>query len=161
MVGDLSKALAKIGEALPRIQLEGALYQSLWMRDAISKLYAYILLFLQNAVQWYSAGRLRRAMYTFSRPLLFGDIVAEINSCTAAIEAIANTSSHAELRALTAVSTSSHAGIQSLVTSLDDQRQQLKQSDLRLRAMQQIAEATNRRQEELFQLFLQYSASKS
>ncbi len=103
MVAELSKALTKINEAMPRVQIELAIYQSPWMQDAVSRLYAHVLLFLQKAVQWYNRGSLRRAIGSIFKPypLAFQDTVLEITRCTKAVDAIANTSSHAEIRCLT------------------------------------------------------------
>ena len=94
MAARLSKALTNINEAMPRARVELAIYKSVRMRDAVSRLYAHVLLFLQNAVEWYNKGSLRRALGSITGPLAFEDTIANIRTCTKAIDAIANTSSH-------------------------------------------------------------------
>ena len=103
MVTELSKALTRINDAVPRVHIELALYKTPWMQTAVSRFYAHVLLFLQKAVEWYNKGSFRRAVGSIFRPypLTFEDTVTSIRACTDTIDKIANTSSHAEIRGLT------------------------------------------------------------
>jgi len=103
MVTELSKALTKIGRALPRVQVNLSLYRTPWMQDTVSRLYAHILLFLQQAVKWYKLSIVRRTLNSVFRPykLVFNDIVEEINACSETVDAIASTSGQAEIRGIT------------------------------------------------------------
>ncbi|KIW24463.1 uncharacterized protein PV07_10174 [Cladophialophora immunda] len=97
---ELAKALAQIGDVLPRIRVELALYTTTQMTEAVAQLYAHILLFLQRAVTWYNANRTRRVLKAVFRPsqLSFQETVADIGLCTKNVEMIANTAGRAEIR---------------------------------------------------------------
>lgn len=139
IVSELSKALTRIGEVLPRVQLDGALYDTPGIRGSISRLCAYILVFLQQATQWYSAGWARRAIYSISRPLSFQETLEEIKICTKGVEAIASASARAEIGGLTTV--------------LEGQAGQLKQCDQKLNDMQSgmnELQASSQRTETIF-----------
>lgn len=124
LVSELSKALAKVGEVLPRAQIDATLYNTPWMKDAMSRLYAYILLFLQRAVKWYTMGSARRAVSSILNPYSssFKDTIDEIKKCTESVDAIASTSGRAEIRGLT--------------IALEGQAEKLKASDRKLNDMQ-------------------------
>ncbi|KIX01973.1 uncharacterized protein Z518_07912 [Rhinocladiella mackenziei CBS 650.93] len=49
----IAKQLGLIGQALPRVELFAQLYPTPILREALSNLYAHIILFLQKAVSWY------------------------------------------------------------------------------------------------------------
>jgi hypothetical protein len=125
MVAELSKALTRIGEVLPRIQINLVLYRSKWMQDSVSRLYAHILLFLQSAVRWYNSGRAQRVVSSIFRPypLVFREIVDQIKECTSNMDSISNTSSQAEIRGIT--------------WALQDHGIRLHESDQKLNDMQQ------------------------
>jgi hypothetical protein len=94
------------------------------MKEAMSRLYAYILLFLQKAVKWYTMSSARRAVSSILSPysLSFKDTIEEIRKCTESVDAIANTSGRAEIRGLT--------------IALEGQAEKLKESDRKLHDMQ-------------------------
>src|SRR2546423_1198690 len=103
MVSELSKALTKVGEVLPRAQIDATLYDTPWMRNAIARLYAYIMLFLQKAVKWYTMGSRWRALSSILNPYSssFKEVVDEIKKSAESVDAIARTSGRAEVRGLT------------------------------------------------------------
>lgn len=97
---ELSKALTSIAEVLPRLRLDGILYPTEYMKDATSRVYAHIMLFLQKAVKWYTLGPARRAVSTFLKPysLSYMDTVEQIRTCTGYIDAVASAAARAEVR---------------------------------------------------------------
>jgi hypothetical protein len=121
----LSKALANIAEVLPRIRLDGSLYPTQHMREAISRIYAHIILFLQRAVKWYTQGPARRAISSILKPyqLNYRDTIDEIKACTATVDAIASASARAETRG------------QSI--AIEEQSERLKETDIKLHSLQQ------------------------
>lgn len=129
MVAELSKALTRINEAMPRVQIELTIYQSPWMQGAVSRLYAHVLSFLQEAVQWYNKGSFRRAIGSIFRPypLAFQETVLDIKACTKAVDAIANTSSHAEIRSLTLAMKARDEKLHDVQMRMIEQRAQISQ----------------------------------
>jgi hypothetical protein len=124
LVTELSKALAKIGDALQQAKLSAELYQTPHMQNAISRLYAHIILFLQQAMKWYTMSSAGRAVSSIFKPfeLNYQDTVDEIKLCTQTINDIAGLASRAELRDM-------HINIQT-------QYRQLRERDSRLHEMQ-------------------------
>ena len=72
------------------------------MKEAISRLYAHILLFFQKAVKWYSRSSTGRALSSIFKPfeLDHKETVDEIRLCARTIHNIASVASRAELRAI-------------------------------------------------------------
>ena len=142
---ELSKALAKIGDVLPRVQIDAALYNTPWMKEAISRLYAYILLFLQKAVKWYTMGSARRAVSSVLNPYSssFQETIKEISRCTASVDDIASTSGRAEIRGLTLF--------------LEESEKKLHAMQLRMNELQ----ASSERTEEVVMRVLQVALSRS
>jgi hypothetical protein len=102
LVVELSKALTGIAEVLPRIRLDGSLYPTDYMKAAISRVYAHIILFLQKAVTWYTMSTARRIASSLFKPysLSYKDTVDEIKKCTESVDAIASSAARAEMRDL-------------------------------------------------------------
>lgn len=71
------------------------------MLKAVTDLYVGIMEFLRHAVKWYKQGKLYHAWTSVAKPweLGFQNYVEDITTHSRRIEEIANTSSHAELRA--------------------------------------------------------------
>lgn len=122
---ELAKALTAIGFALPRVKIDLALFDTPLMRDATEHLYAYVLLFLQQAVTWYNASPARRVVKSFFKPfsLSFQGIVTDVSTWTRTVEACAGTEGRQEIRGMNIT----------LETQLELQRN----TDQRLRDMQQ------------------------
>lgn len=72
------------------------------MKEAISRLYAHIILFFQQAVKWYSMSSAGRAFSSIFKPfeLDYKDTVEEIKLCSQTVNNIASAASRAELRDL-------------------------------------------------------------
>jgi predicted phage tail protein len=96
----LSKALVKIGSVLPRTKLNSELYQTTLMKEAVSRLYAYIILFFQRAVKWYNMSSASRAIASIFKPfeLDYKDTVEQIKLCSETVDKIASASGRAEVR---------------------------------------------------------------
>ncbi|KAL9112820.1 MAG: hypothetical protein Q9227_002897 [Pyrenula ochraceoflavens] len=102
LVTELSKALANVCNTLPRTQLHLVLYPSERMKRAVEELYALLICFYQRALRWYEKNRLKHVVQALIRPfrLAFGDLVERINSQARAIESLAITMAHQEIRSI-------------------------------------------------------------
>ncbi|RWA13291.1 hypothetical protein EKO27_g1799 [Xylaria grammica] len=99
LVHQFSIALSEITDVLPRAEFIANLYVTDRTRAALSGIYAYVLLFLRQAVKWYarsSAGRAVSAIFT--SPLKCESIINQIRACVKTIEDEASVSSQAEIR---------------------------------------------------------------
>ncbi|OAL57159.1 hypothetical protein IQ07DRAFT_29630 [Pyrenochaeta sp. DS3sAY3a] len=101
-VHQLSKALCRFAECLPRHELKLILYPSPQMQEAISKLYAHLIQFLVRAMRWYQKGKVRRAVGAVFKPfaLDFQEQLNEVNELSRSVDDIATTAAQAELRAV-------------------------------------------------------------
>lgn len=70
------------------------------MKDALSRLYAYIILFLQLCVKWYNRSSLGRLCSALKAPfeLDYKDLVEQIKTSSAAVEDLANAGARVEIR---------------------------------------------------------------
>lgn len=100
MIKQLSKACSEIADVLPRTDLSLVLYPTDVMKEAVARLYAYIIDFTIHAVRWYKQGRLAHAWAAIARPweLNFKDHVENISEQARSIEKLAGSASRAELR---------------------------------------------------------------
>ncbi|KAJ9623983.1 hypothetical protein H2203_005430 [Taxawa tesnikishii (nom. ined.)] len=62
LVNKFAQAFKETGDVLPRAAINADLYPTNFMKDIISKLYAYIMLFYHRAAIWYNMGPARRAL---------------------------------------------------------------------------------------------------
>ncbi|CAO2651418.1 Nn.00g039880.m01.CDS01 [Neocucurbitaria sp. VM-36] len=110
LVVQLAQALSTIGDVLPRTDLYAELYKTQSMQDAISQLYARIILFFQEALKWYNRGPAGRAFASIFKPfeLHYEETVKSIQACTQKIEDIASAASRAELRDINLLTTLLH-----------------------------------------------------
>lgn len=100
LVTEFSQALAEIGEVLPRTELNAKLYATDQMKTAVANLYARILLFLKQAIKWYSFGPAGRAISALFKPfeLSYKSTIDEIRHCADSIEELAAATARAEIR---------------------------------------------------------------
>ena len=100
LVVELAKALSDIADVLPHITLGMDLYPTVYMKEAISRVYAYIMLFLKKAAKWYSMSPARRAVSALVKPYSIGykDTVERIRFCTDSVNLVASAAARAELR---------------------------------------------------------------
>jgi hypothetical protein len=70
------------------------------MKDALSRLYAYIILFLKLCVKWYNRSSLGRLWSALKAPfeLNYKDLVEQIKASSAAVEDLANAGARLEIR---------------------------------------------------------------
>jgi len=100
LVYQLSKALAAIADALPRVKLHTILYPSKIMKHSVAMLHARIIKFFHRAMMWYKEGKLKHLYTSFARPasLRFKDLVDEIAEYSNRVDQVAAASAHAEQR---------------------------------------------------------------
>lgn len=100
LVVEISKALINIADVLPHIKLGLDLYPTIYMKEAVSRVYAHIMLFLKKAAKWYSMGPARRALSVLTKPYSIGyrDTVHQVRLCTESVNLVASAAARAELR---------------------------------------------------------------
>ncbi|KAH8590413.1 hypothetical protein B0O99DRAFT_691622 [Bisporella sp. PMI_857] len=132
LVSQFSQALAEIGEALWQTKLSAELYGMEQMKEAISRLYAHIILFFQQAVKWYSMSSAGRAISSIFKPfeLDYKDTVEEIKLCSQTVNNIASAASRAELRDL-------HDIIKEQYTQDKERDKKLQQMQTELKSLQE------------------------
>lgn len=101
-VHQLSKALCRFADCLPRQELKLVLYPSLQMQRAVAKLYAKLIHFMVHAMRWYQKSRPKRAIGAIFNPfaLDFEEELNEVNELSRSIDEIATAAAQAELRAV-------------------------------------------------------------
>lgn len=101
------------------------------MKEAISGLYAHIILFFQQAVKWYNMGPASRALQSILKPfdLEYKDTVEQIKICSETVEDIANAAARAEIRDM-------NITVQLLDKKLQERDRKLDETYLKLHDMQ-------------------------
>lgn len=96
----MTKGLAQVADALPRLELTVVLYPTERMREALSEVYAIVIRFLIRAKDWLEEGKLMRAVHSVTRPseLRYDDLLEELQIATQNSTRIAITASQAEQR---------------------------------------------------------------
>ncbi len=96
----ISQAIVAIGEVLPRADLNAELYPTDYMETALSKLYAYIIMFFQMCVRWYNRSPLGRLWSSIKDPweLDYRELLDQIKHSSAAVEDLANAGARVEIR---------------------------------------------------------------
>ena len=96
----IAKAIALIGEALPRSLLSATLYPTRRMSQAIGDLCACILEFFIRAHTWYKFTASRKAISSIIRPaeLKYDNLLDAVHTSSRYIDQLAEMSSRAELR---------------------------------------------------------------
>lgn len=109
LLTEISKAISRIGEMLPRTELHSELYPTERMREAVALLYAQIIEFALMAVRWFKKGKIMHAVAAIVHPfkLSFGPVIDEISELSRRVDELANAASKAEVR-------DAHAKIHSL-----------------------------------------------
>lgn len=95
-----SKALSRIADALPRIELKLSLYPTPEMRKGVTDVYAYIIKFLTRTMDWYTQGKLKHLASAVFRPyeLHFKDLVEEVTARSRQVDKLAEMHSQLEVR---------------------------------------------------------------
>ncbi|KAI0484854.1 hypothetical protein GGR56DRAFT_662776 [Xylariaceae sp. FL0804] len=99
---EISKAVAKVADVLPRTELHSILYPTPRMREAVASLYAKVLEFTVLAVRWCREGRLRHSISAITRPfaLRFQPVLEEVAERSRRVDELASAASKAEIRDL-------------------------------------------------------------
>jgi hypothetical protein len=138
LIEEIAKAFVAIGDVLPRADLSAELYQTEYMKDALSRLYAYVIRFLHLCVRWYSRSSLGRFFSGLKHPfkLDYQDLVEQIKICSAAIEDLANAGARVEIRDISTIQAIHHSQFMDLYSKL------LKKYDWMENSLKQILEVT-------------------
>jgi len=128
----LHQALEAISDVLPRVELHVKLYPTARMQTAMAQLYAHLLLFLRQAVKWFSQNSAKRAFSSLISPfeLKYKGLVDGIRRCATTISEEASASSKAEIRVL-------HGVVERSDNKLDDMTQQMKSIYLEVQEIKQ------------------------
>ncbi|KAI0021358.1 hypothetical protein F4780DRAFT_770257 [Xylariomycetidae sp. FL0641] len=102
LLTEISKAVAKIADALPRTEMLSGLYPTPRMREAVSLVYAKIIDFAILAIKWYKKGKLKHSISAIAKPfgLSFKPILEEITERSRRVDELASAASKAEIRDL-------------------------------------------------------------
>ncbi|KAI1321372.1 hypothetical protein F5Y16DRAFT_388897 [Xylariaceae sp. FL0255] len=102
LLTELSKAVARIADVLPRTELHSSLYPTKRMQEAVAQVYAKIVEFSILAIKWYKKGRLSHTISSLANPfsLRYKPILEEITERSQRVDQLANAASKAEIRDL-------------------------------------------------------------
>ncbi|KAF8533523.1 hypothetical protein BDD12DRAFT_898725 [Trichophaea hybrida] len=100
LIAKISKALSLAADVLPRTDLSLLMYPTDRIKQAVSRLYAYIIQLMQRAVGWYKQGRVRHALSAIANPfsLTYQDIVDNICEASRNVDNLASAAARAEQR---------------------------------------------------------------
>lgn len=128
-------------------KLSAELYQIDDMKATMSRLFAHIILFFQQAVCWYNKGPAGRAWSSIFKPfeLHYQDTIGEIKLCSRTIKDKANRASRAEIRDMHTNFNIMHQQSQERDCRLSEMQTQLKEIQKRINssASQILAVATS------------------
>ncbi|KAF4815240.1 hypothetical protein CGCSCA5_v007242 [Colletotrichum siamense] len=99
---EVSKAVSRIADVLPRTELHSLLYSTPRMQENVAQLYAKILEFSIKAIQFYKKGKLSHSIASIVKPfsLNFKPIIEEIRERSIRVDELAGALSKAEIRDL-------------------------------------------------------------
>ncbi|KAI1342484.1 hypothetical protein F5Y15DRAFT_412990 [Xylariaceae sp. FL0016] len=102
LLTEISKAVAKIADVLPRTELHSILYPTERMQEAVALVYAKILEFSVVAIKWYKEGKLMHTFSSIAKPfsIKFKPILEEIAERSRRVDELASAASKAEIRDL-------------------------------------------------------------
>ena len=102
LVSQLAKAMCKIAEVLPRIELKAVTYLTDDMKRLVENLLASIVKFFDRAIKWYQESRVKHAVNAFWRPfrLRFQDLCDEIDDGARKVDKLAEVLMQAEVKEL-------------------------------------------------------------
>ncbi|KAK8849143.1 Nacht domain protein [Apiospora arundinis] len=100
LLTEISKAISRIADLLPRTELHSELYPTERMREAVARLYAKIIDFALKAVQWFKKSKFKHSVAAVFDPLKlsFGPVIDEIRELSRRVDELANAASKAEIR---------------------------------------------------------------
>ncbi|KAK2779386.1 nacht domain protein [Colletotrichum kahawae] len=99
---EVSKAVSRIADVLPRTELHSLLYSTPRMQETVAQLYAKILEFSIMAIRFYKKGKLSHSIASIVKPfsLTFKPIIEEIRERSIRVDELASALSKAEIRDL-------------------------------------------------------------
>jgi hypothetical protein len=149
LVEKLGQAFVTIGDILPRSNLSAELYQTDHMKETLSRLYAYIILFLQLCVKWYNRSSLGRLVSVLKSPfeLDYQYLVEQIKLSSAAVEDVANAGARVEIRDIRIIQDLHHAQSMKSFESLLDRQTKLEEH---MRQLLQVATSSNTLTQRIF-----------
>ena len=100
LISTFAKALAEIADVLPRTEIKLKLYSTNTMQDAVTNLFACVIQFVQRAVKWFTAGRLKHAYHAIIHPasLTYSDLLETISRHGQLIDKLATDAAQTEQR---------------------------------------------------------------
>jgi hypothetical protein len=112
------------------------------MKDTLSRLYAYIILFLQLCVKWYNRSSLGRLWSSLKKPfeLDYEGLVEQIKISSAAVEDVANAGARVEIRDIRTIQDIHHAQFVTFYNNLLDRQAALEDS---MTQLMQVATSSN------------------
>jgi hypothetical protein len=112
------------------------------MRDALSRLYAYIIVFLQLCVKWYNRSSLGRLWSALKAPfeLDYQCLVDQIKLSSAAVEDVANAGARVEIRDIRTIQDLHHAQFVKFYNNILDRQAKLEES---MTQLVQVATSSN------------------
>ncbi|KAI1844019.1 hypothetical protein JX266_009885 [Neoarthrinium moseri] len=115
---EISKAVTKVADVLPRAELHSLLYPTASMQEAVALVYAKIMEFVVMAIRWYNKGKFKHSISVIIAPfkLNFKPIIEEITERSKRVDELANAASKAEIRDL-------HITIRGLKTDMQELKQ--------------------------------------
>ncbi|TDZ26513.1 hypothetical protein Cob_v001431 [Colletotrichum orbiculare MAFF 240422] len=134
---EVSKAVSRIADALPRTELQSLLYPTPRMQDTVAQLYAKILEFTLMAIKFYKKGKLSHSILSVIKPfsLSFQPIIEEITERSRRVDQLASALSKAELRDLRIEFTRNSAHSDAEIRSLRLEVTRMRTDTLRLMEM--------------------------
>jgi hypothetical protein len=100
LIAEISKAISRIADVLPRTELLSDLYPTDRMREAVASVYAKIIEFAVMAIRWYKKSKFMHSVAAILKPLKlsFGPIIEEIAERSRRVDQLASAASKAEIR---------------------------------------------------------------
>lgn len=102
LISQLAKAMCKIAEVLPRVELKALTYRTDTIKHHIESLYATIVKFFDRVIKWYQEGPAKHAWNAFWKPfrLRFQDLCDEIDEGARRVDKLAEALMQAEVKEL-------------------------------------------------------------
>lgn len=102
LISQLAKAMCKIAEVLPRVELKALTYRTDTIKHHIESLYATIIKFFDRVIKWYQEGPAKHAWNAFWKPfrLRFQDLCDEIDEGARRVDKLAEALMQAEVKEL-------------------------------------------------------------
>ncbi|KAK4951235.1 hypothetical protein LTR10_010208 [Elasticomyces elasticus] len=122
---ELAKSMARMGAALPRVTIHLDLFPVPAMRKAVHDIYEAIITHLQDTLEFYQHGRLKKAWKAFIQPysLRFQDHVVRIEACSREIESLAIALGHQGIREMYGAMLKLQARVHSLESGISSNHQ--------------------------------------